>query len=384
MKTKKFFAILMITIMLGSAAHAEFVDVDSDNPAYEEISVLSALGIINGYEDGSFLPEAKVTRAEFCALIARFIGAFHVSNAETGFTDVPYEHWASGYISILTNAGIINGMGDGRFAPEAEITYEQAVKMIVFSLAYEVMANKAGGYPNGYMLIGNQIGVTKGTLQTAGGLSRVTVARLLFNALTTPCIENGGYAGISDASAPRRNYTTLYKKFEIIVAEAKIVSFSGNMANLEYKNLDECAILNGWHINKTAGELGVLPNSVSIEGVNVSDSLGLTANVYIDISDYQNFKILISVPKKDIPTIETNSNLLIDKNKNGYIEYYKTETDEILTKSKISDNIAVYNNLNLAKYDNIKVKSDRLSPPISYKYADTDSDGIFDTVFIEK
>jgi len=387
--------IIIICILFSFSSYAGFLDIEKDDLYYEETSVLSALGVINGYEDGNFKPENKVTRAEFCALITRLLGRGEAGNhkMKTNFTDVPYEHWASGYISASEDAGLVNGVGNGKFEPEEEVTYEQAVKIIVSSVGYTPKAEISGGYPSGYMLVGNQIGITKGTVKNEGGQSRQTVIKLLFNALTCPNMSGGfGWGwGISPQEHFEIEYETtiLYYRLGIIKADAKITSFDKSIANLKYNSLDECATLNGWSIEENP--YGKIPDRISIEGVDLADVIGLPANIYIDVWDDEtqklatdeNIKIVIAVPQKGIPTIKTDSNMLISKNNNGYIEYYKTETDEIATRTKIAEEMKVYSNLS-SSYSDIKTKADNSRDVLLYKFMDTDKDGIFETVFMEE
>ena len=386
MKLKKILIIItLLCVLLPQVSYAGFLDIEKDNICYEEITVLSALNIISGYEDGDFKPDNKVTRAEFCALISRTLGMGDAGNnkVRTNFTDVPYEHWASGYVNTALGAGLINGVGDDRFEPEEEVTYEQAVKIIVSALGYVPLAEEIGGYPNGYMLVGNQAGVTNGTAKIKGGLARQMVAKLLFNSLTSVCGEYCCYTpSTHSTNLPNPRVSILYTKLAIIKADARIISLDKSMANLKYNSINKCAVLNGWTIKKDDDKSNaLLPDKLSIANVDVSDAIGVPANIYIDISDDENLKIVVAVPKKGIPTIEIAPSLLINKNNNGYIEYYKTETDDILTKTKIAEKMTVYNNLSLSSYDDIKEKS---KSELIYKYIDTDNDQIFDTVFIKQ
>ncbi len=109
----------------------------TDEPPYnQEVSVLKSLGIIEGYTDGSFKSEGTLTRAEAAAIIVRLINKdAEAEPADTEFTDVKKEHWASGYIDVAAHEGIINGQGDQTFAPEEKVTYHQFVKMLVCALA---------------------------------------------------------------------------------------------------------------------------------------------------------------------------------------------------------------------------------------------------------
>lgn len=96
-----------------------FADVSEDAWYAKAVHTLASLGIINGYEDGTFAPDKAITRAEFTIIAVSF------SNKAAGnksFTDVSNTHWA--YSSIATSAeyGWVNGYPDGSFEPDKTIT----------------------------------------------------------------------------------------------------------------------------------------------------------------------------------------------------------------------------------------------------------------------
>ena len=143
-------AMILTSLVPSFTASAAFSDVDDSNSYVEAISTLSTLQVINGYEDGSFQPEKEITRAEYTKMIVYMLGMDSFTTPITTFTDVPESHWANAYIKTAFDMGIINGFDDGTFRPDAPVTYEQALKMLVCTLGYEAYAEVAGGYPNGY------------------------------------------------------------------------------------------------------------------------------------------------------------------------------------------------------------------------------------------
>ena len=91
------------------------------------VSTAANAGIVAGYPDGTFLPDNNITRAEFATIAARFL-----SEAYAGpdlFTDIS-GHWAQEYINRAANAGWINGYPDGTFHPDAYITRAEAVTLV--------------------------------------------------------------------------------------------------------------------------------------------------------------------------------------------------------------------------------------------------------------
>ena len=91
------------------------------------VSTTANAGIVNGYPDGSFKPNNKITRAEFAAIAARFLSEEYVG--PDLFTDIS-GHWAAEYINRAANAGWINGYPDGSFHPDAYITRAEAMTLV--------------------------------------------------------------------------------------------------------------------------------------------------------------------------------------------------------------------------------------------------------------
>lgn len=84
-------------------------------------------GIIRGHEDGTFRPDANITRGEFAAMLARYMGLTNGGSKQ--FSDTA-DHWASASIAALADAGIVTGYNDGSFQPNASLTRAEAVQMI--------------------------------------------------------------------------------------------------------------------------------------------------------------------------------------------------------------------------------------------------------------
>ncbi|MFC5452338.1 S-layer homology domain-containing protein [Paenibacillus aestuarii] len=97
----------------------------------DTINLFVKLGFVAGYEDGSFHPDANMTRAEFAALISK---AFNFSAQSTStafvFSDVDNRFWANEAIIALVSHGIINGYEDGTFKPDKTITRAEIIAII--------------------------------------------------------------------------------------------------------------------------------------------------------------------------------------------------------------------------------------------------------------
>ena len=226
MKTlKKILSLTIVFAMVMSVvAFAGYKDVDYDEDYAGAVELLSALEIFVGDQNGNFNPDKTISRAEMAAIICRAKGledAAQASKGETAYTDVPAHHWASGYVNIASQTGIIAGYGNGKFGPDDDVTYEQAVKMIVCALGFEPMAKAKGGWPAGYMVVGNTYKITEGASAAQGAL-RKTVAVLMNNGLTTPMMDQTTWGSdaqfeVLDGSRGKL-YRTLLTDMDIYVA----------------------------------------------------------------------------------------------------------------------------------------------------------------------
>lgn len=119
----------LYTVMVNKVS---FSDV-KNHWADRYVHALAAKHIVNGKKDGIFAPDDKMTRAEYVAVISRALNLPKASGLV--FRDVPKDSWYAGEISAAYEAGIVNGVGDSEFAPNAYITREE---MAVIALrAYE-------------------------------------------------------------------------------------------------------------------------------------------------------------------------------------------------------------------------------------------------------
>jgi hypothetical protein len=188
-------AVSASSIAAFAASYPDVADTASYAQAVEE---LSTLGVINGYDDGTFGPDNNITRAEFAKMTVYAMGTNEVEQAnsaagqDTQFTDVPGTHWAAGWVKQGTVTGFINGYSDTEFGPGDNITYAQAVKMLVCAVGYDAYAQKAGGWPSGYLSYGVKLGITSGVKAATDEIvTRAQVAQMVDNAMKAPiCVQD--------------------------------------------------------------------------------------------------------------------------------------------------------------------------------------------------
>lgn len=172
---------------------ADFADIKDNAVLETAVSELVSFEVINGYEDGTFKPENKITRAEVCTIISRAIpqgkSSVETMRLNDEFADVQNWQWFYDDVLKMSDFGIVNGYGDGTFRPENDITYQEYIKMLVSMLFYQPKAEGLGGYPDGYISVANEIGITTGiNFNNIDKITRADAAIMLNNALSIPIL----------------------------------------------------------------------------------------------------------------------------------------------------------------------------------------------------
>lgn len=185
-----------LTGLLVSPAAASFPDV-TDPKLAEAVEVLHQLEVIHGKGDGAFDPQGVFTRAEFCKMALTVLGREEEAQLQSGrviFSDVTAGHWALGYINAaaLVKEGVIplvQGRGDGSFAPGVPITCGEAVTILMRCLGYsdKDVGGDGTAWYSGHMLRAKTIGLLEGLedLKGTDTLTRAQAAFLFENLLYT-------------------------------------------------------------------------------------------------------------------------------------------------------------------------------------------------------
>ncbi len=107
----------------------DFSDVSADKWYNNAVSTLSNMGVIGGYADGTFRPDAPISRAEFAKIAVSFTQN-NGSATYNYFTDVKTTDWFAPYVTAAKDAGLIEGYSDGSFKPESKITRAEACAIV--------------------------------------------------------------------------------------------------------------------------------------------------------------------------------------------------------------------------------------------------------------
>ena len=205
--------------MFAGAAFTDQADIKTD----EAVDMLVALGVINGYTDGSFKPNDTVTRAEMAKMIyvvrTGKSDASAYNDDKTTFTDIN-GHWARGYVKYCQSLGVIAGKSATKFDPDATVKTAEAAKMLLVTLGYN--ADKAGlvgvNWASKTSALADENGLLK---DVASGFTaacpRQYAAQLIYNTIfaNTVTLRDGEYTKYgydnSENKTVGEKYMDLYK-----------------------------------------------------------------------------------------------------------------------------------------------------------------------------
>lgn len=388
--SKRFLSMLLVVVFcLTSFAiapvSAAFTDLTEEHYAYEAVNVLSKLGIINGYEENgsfNFKPDNNVTRAEFTAMLLRTrgmgtVGSTSLENPPFPDVTTPDVSWAIGNIRTARELKIINGYDDGTFKPNNNVSYEEAVKMIVCALGYGEMGSDGAFWYSRYLMSATTLGFLEG----AGGAistpaTRATIATMLYNCLEIQLAEN--------------NEITTKTILENDLKLTKKVGFIASNPTISLAAPD--STLRDNEVQITTPDKNGNPETLTYkvdDASKYSDMLGAQITFYYTTNLNSGFKNLVLATVKNSSTIEIDADL-IERANGSSIEYYRNEDANNTTVANIAnDSIVVYNdrlyesNADDSSFaDYVGTQSNPIPTIGSIKLLDRDGDSVYDVVFV--
>jgi len=196
---KKLLALVLALVMtLGlatvssSAAYDDAADINYD----EAVDVMTAVGVFQG-KGSNFDPKANLNRAEAAKIVAYLMlgndTAESIKGSGSKFTDVPADHWAAGYIEYLASAGVLSGVGGGKFDPNGQVTAIQLAKMLLVALGYdaEIEGFVGSDWAINIQKVANKVGIYDGNDAVVGNnpVTRDEAALYTFNTVKSPMVE---------------------------------------------------------------------------------------------------------------------------------------------------------------------------------------------------
>lgn len=280
-------ALCLVAGALPLTGTAAFTDI-SDPEVAVAAAVLESMGIVTGMSAGSFNPNEKLTRAQFCTLAVRAMGMDDKASSHSYkmlFTDVKPGSWYTGYVNLAYSESVVNGYGNGKFGPEDGITYGQAATLVLRMLGYTT-ADIGNVWPVDYTNFANGLGLADGlSLGPYDSVTRGQAAILLYSTLKEPV--SGGtspyymtFEGVAssetvivlDNSASSGGSSGLLMACSIGASSASIEYFS--QKNTVSDTLE--GYLGTLLLNSAGKALGFIPDSKGFEDVTVSSASAST------------------------------------------------------------------------------------------------------------
>ena len=195
---KKILALVMALVMSMSlvtiANAADFTD--NDDISYEEAAdVMNAIGVIEGYEDGSFDPNGTLVREEAATLVTRMLlgdNAGSLGIERSTFDDVLTTRWSAPAIEYCVSLGIIDGAGDGNFYPAGQLTGVAFAKVLLTAIGYDSETEGLVGasWAVNTSALAAEVGLDNGIedLSWSAPITREEAAQMALNAICAPLV----------------------------------------------------------------------------------------------------------------------------------------------------------------------------------------------------
>lgn len=392
-KMKKLIALVTLllfvftTYTFNVSAAGTFSDVDPSHQYAEAIQKLFDDKIVDGYlaEDGTrtFMPENTITRAEFAKLLAVSLVPAQVTLAATptGFPDVDKDEkisWAIPYIAYAVQQKIVSGYPDGTFQPFKEVTYAEAVKMVVCALGYGPQVENTDPWYEGYLKMGRNVGALDNALSDANTPSkRGLVAQLIMNLnkvqdrnASLPIVIPGtgeGAAGNDATIVLPDEDEDIYDGFGQITAVFD-TTLSGKAEGLTRTQI------------KINNEKYELDSSLNYE--TFVSYLGYECDFEYKEENRKNVIKKITI-RNDYTIYEFKDDSNVDNVTDSVIEFYKNESDSRTTKIDLTNVRIVYNGYGVEGIS-VSEKAALLNPQNNtVKLLDNASDRRADVAFVE-
>ena len=219
---KKLLALVLALVMsmsLVTISNADFKDADKID--YKEaVDVMNAVGVFVGDEKGNFNAKENLTREQAAKIIAYLELGSKAADAMVGgntFTDVASSRWSAGFIAYCAQAGIVSGVGDGKFDPAGQLTALQFGKMLLVELGYDAKAEKMVG--TDWAINTSKLMATAKLMDGIDGsvnqvLTREKAAQMTLNAIKAPMVTYETKGSSISVNGAEINFGASVAKYE--------------------------------------------------------------------------------------------------------------------------------------------------------------------------
>ena len=362
--------------MFAGAAFTDQADIKVDS---DVVDTLVSLGVIEGFEDGSFQPNGTVTRAQ----MAKMIYVLRTGNSDasaynddkTSFTDIG-THWARGYIKYCQSLNIIAGKSNTKFCPNDKVTAQEAAKMLLVTLGYD--ATKAGLTGAGWASKTNALADENSLLEDVNtsftaACPRQYAAQLIYNTIFAQTViwRDDTYTNETYTGADNKTVGEKYMGLEEATGELTKISYDEDKDEFTYTVAKHStpALKSSKDYSKLYGLKVNVLYKTTVYGIYAKDSFIVASGALNDLD---------TVSKED------------KKIKIDGTEYKLTDTtSDVLMVEAISDTAFKKADTDSKKYDNKLVDGTDLNPAITgaaqaYKFdlLDTTDDDKGDKIIV--
>ena len=277
---KKVLALVLALAMAFSfvASAATFPDVEPNTTTGKAVDLLTGLGVIGGYPDGTFGPDKTITRAEYLKMLFIMLNGKDDTGLFAGnsdkFGDVTGDKWFAPYVNWAVQLGIVGGYPDGTFKPDNDVTVAEATKMYVTALGFDALDYS---FPYGFIDKGIQLGLFE-DVESVGAndpAKRGAVAIMGYNMLF---VTNAPRYGTYDQTNGWTYVTPIEKVFGAKKVETELVATSTNMPALA--NLTKEGRVALKDVASVGGSTGVTSGTDGLEFTGVDDLVGHKVEVW--------------------------------------------------------------------------------------------------------
>ena len=365
MKKISLFCLIIVMIMtsvvcvpFASATETEVVSESS------EIKFLKAIGIL----DDELAMDTPVTRGVFAKYMARLLGEVPESTAAAqNYFDVTADADYCNGISLLTKVGLLNGYGDGTFLPERPVNLSEAAKVTVDLLGYKYIANINGGYPTGYAIAAQNLGLLRGLDTNQTYFYGEDLARLIYNAIDVDVLmENGVIKGDGESSVTMEKVegrTILTEKLNMYKGEG--VVYANAITNL-----------NGASVNKR--QLCIDTFAVTVDDLSYFDMVGCYVDYVYYQEDNSNEKVLVYAYTDEDSILTLTKETFLDIS--GLKVTYSDANGKV-KKANLDTNVKFIYNGDVSGFDKSKFTTNFKVGTITL--SDCNNNGSYDVVKVE-
>lgn len=218
---------LTVAPMAFAAEEAATTAPKMDADMEKTVKRLEALGLVAGYGNGEYGVDKTITRAEFATLIVRARGleqGAKLAQFSNTYSDVKSSDWFAGFVNVASGEEIVKGFPDKSFKPQNQVTYAEAVTMIVRALGYEPAVK--GVWPNSMISKASELNIARSITTPNNAATRGDIFKMLDNSLRVDLMVRKGYG--TEATYETTNETLLTKYLKVTVRDMEWAQEAGN------------------------------------------------------------------------------------------------------------------------------------------------------------